>query len=416
MTSGLLANGHPVRVLFIEQFGLGGLVHYAHCLCNALAERGLQVALLTSTRYELYALPRLFRLLNRLPLWNPFERRQGGTGNLGRCAVRVEKGIRYLWATGICLWTIWRERPDVVHTSEMKFPIDLLIHVLSWPSVVIHTCHNVQRFAESPGSEVVRGSELWRWAQALMYRRSSGVIFHAEENREEFREVFGFVPRGTAVIPHGEYGLFAPHDRPAVGYAKRAIGLDDDFPAVLFFGALRRYKGLDVLLEAFAILSRGRPGLRLVIAGAPMRDVNVEDLRRLAKELHIGARVIWHVGYVPLDRVHLYFCAADVVVYPYRKVYESGALRIAQALGRPVVVTDTGGLASAVGNGRAGVVVPPEDPGALAQGMDCLLSQPRLAASLAEQGQKMADTLYSWASVAEKTERFYRQVLGERCA
>ena len=91
-------------------------------------------------------------------------------------------------------------------------------------------------------------------------------------------------------------------------------------------------------------------------------------------------------------------------------------LKIAQALGKPVVVTDTGGLASAVERGQAGMIVPPEDPEALAQALEDLLSDPVLAESLAERGRALARTAFGWASVAERTEQFYREVLETPCA
>jgi len=406
----------PIRVLFVEHFGVGGLIHYSHSLCQALAERGVRISLLTASDYELADLPRSFRLLNRLPLWNPHAPGARNRRGLARRLEQVEKGARYLWALCLSLATIRREQPDIVHISEMKFPPDLLLFLLPGHSRVVHTCHNVQRFSDAPTGDIVRTHRLWTYAQSWMYRRCDGVIFHAVENLQEFRRIFGFEPARWAIIPHGEYDLFAPACDTHKAEARQALGLDEDGPLVLFFGAIRRYKGLDVLLEAISSLRQNMPGVRLLVAGAPGRDVDVQALYADARRLGIEDGVVWHIGYVPRERVPSYFYACDVVALPHRKAYESGVLKIAQALGRPVVVTDTGGLASAVGRGRAGKIVPPQNPKALAQALEDLLSDPGLAESLAEYGRVLAHTEFGWDSVAERTARFYREVLGTPCA
>jgi glycosyltransferase involved in cell wall biosynthesis len=178
---------------------------------------------------------------------------------------------------------------------------------------------------------------------------------------------------------------------------------------------LRRYKGLEVLLEAMVHLRRTVPDVKLVVAGAPLRDVDVEILYHQARRLDLDD-VIWHVGYVPHEKVHLYFYACDVVALPYLKAYDSGVLKIAQALGRPAVVTDTGGLAAAVAGGEAGLIVPPGDAERLSRAIESLLNDEALARHLAEQGQALAHTAFGWQRVAEQTEQFYDRVIGTRCA
>jgi glycosyltransferase involved in cell wall biosynthesis len=404
----------PVKVLFIEHFGVGGLVHYAHCLCQALAERGVQVSLLTASDYELIELPRSFRLLNRLPIWNPHVRskRQGG---LWRRLEQASKGVRYLAALGIALLTIWREKPDVVHIGEMKFLSDLVLFLLHGRKIV-YTCHNIQRFSDKPTGDILQSSRLWFHAHTWMYRRCDGIIFHTQKSLQEFQSLFGFEPDRWTVIPHGEYNLFAPSREISLSQARQALELEQAGQIVLFFGAIRRYKGLDILLEAIACLHAHKQDVRLLVAGAPGRDVNIQSFEAQAQQLGVENNVTWHVGYVPHHKVHLYFYASDVVALAHRKVYDSGVLKIAQALGRPAVVTGVGGLPAAVREGQAGLIVPPNDPQALADALDTLLSDTALAKSLAKRGQELAHGEFSWANVAQHTEQFYRTLRESTCA
>ena len=407
--------GRPLRVLFVEQFGVGGLVHYAHSLCQALAANGLDMALLTSVDYELESLPRDYRLLADLPLWNPHNRDVPRKHGVARRLAQVTKGLRYLRGLALTLHIISREQPDIVHITEMKFLPDLLLVLCRGTACLVHTCHNVQRFSDSQTGSIVRSGRLWHWALASMYRHCDGVIFHSADNIREFREVFGFEPVLWDAIPHGEYDLFAAARDVPMDTARRALGLPGHGPMVLFFGSIRRYKGLDVLLEAIAILRRSFPDVRLVVAGAPGKDVDIDALRLRATRLGLETSVEWHVGYVPLDKVNLYFYASDVVALSHRKVYESGVLKIAQALGRPVVVTAAGGLREAVEDGQAGIVVPPENAQELAQALEYILRNRGKASVLADRGRVLAQGRYGWSQVAEKTAALYRRIINTQC-
>ncbi len=132
-------------------------------------------------------------------------------------------------------------------------------------------------------------------------------------------------------------------------------------PRILFFGALRRNKGVDVLLDAFAALTD--PDLELVIAGRGAADVEA-DVRAAAGR---DRRIVAEIGFVPESRKHELFRSSDLVVLPYTQFSsQSGVLHDAYAHHRPVVVTDVGALGASVRSDGSGWVSPPRDPAALA--------------------------------------------------
>jgi glycosyltransferase involved in cell wall biosynthesis len=146
--------------------------------------------------------------------------------------------------------------------------------------------------------------------------------------------------------------------------ARRQLNLPEDTPVLLFFGFIREYKGLHVLLEAMPRIREEIPRVRLVIAGEAYDDA--ERYRSLIREHDLEDAVVWHDGYIPGDDVPAYFGAADLVVQPYVSATQSGVAQIAFHFETPMVVTDVGGLAEVVPHEDAGLVVPPEDPPALA--------------------------------------------------
>ncbi|GIV60109.1 MAG: glycosyl transferase [Rhodothermaceae bacterium] len=146
--------------------------------------------------------------------------------------------------------------------------------------------------------------------------------------------------------------------------ARAALGLPLEAPVVLFFGFVRRYKGLHVLLDALPHVLRTLPDVRLVVAGEFYEDE--APYREQIAAHGLETRVVMHAEYIPDDTVATYFSAADLVVQPYVSATQSGVVQIAYHFERPVVVTDVGGLAEVVPHGRAGLVVPPGDPRALA--------------------------------------------------
>ena len=175
--------------------------------------------------------------------------------------------------------------------------------------------------------------------------------------------------------------------------ARAALGLDGE--VVLFFGYVRHYKGLDTLLEAWPAV-RARRAATLVVAGEFYEDE--APYRRLAEAAGDSVRMLSR--YVPDDEVEALFKAADVVVLPYRSATQSGVTHVAYALGVPVITTEVGGLAETVVPEETGLVVPPENPPALA-GAIVRYFEAGLAPRLREGVRRMREA-HSWDALAAR--------------
>lgn len=139
--------------------------------------------------------------------------------------------------------------------------------------------------------------------------------------------------------------------------AKQKLGLDASKKYILFFGFIRDYKGLDLLLEAFAKCTEKDKSLRLLVAGEFYTDS--KQYFEIIKKHHLEELVHMHNDFIPDEKVVDYFCAADIVVQPYKDATQSGVTQIAYHFNKPMIVTDVGGLAEIVPNGKVGFVVSP---------------------------------------------------------
>ena len=194
-------------------------------------------------------------------------------------------------------------------------------------------------------------------------------------NRYYLGVVDGFVYMSEQV--HGELkaysdapALFSPHplfenfgERVARNEACVRLGLDPTVDYVLFFGLIRDYKGLDLLLDAWAELRRRglAAGRRLIVAGE-FYTPKERYLRQIADN-GLQDEVILHDRFIPDEQVKYYFSAADFVVQPYKTATQSGVTQIAYNFELPMIVTDVGGLPEIVPDGRVGYVCRPDAAG-----------------------------------------------------
>ena len=186
------------------------------------------------------------------------------------------------------------------------------------------------------------------------------------------KAMHGFTTLSEAVIAdinhfdrHNKPKTWAPHPiydhygKPVdKAQARHELGLDPNGKYVLFFGFIRDYKGLDLLIDAFGDPKLQDLGVKLIVAGEFYG--NPQPYLDRIRSLDITDIVVLHNDYIPDSRVNLYFGAADIVAQPYKNATQSGVTQIAFHFEKPMLVTNVGGLAEIVPDGKIGYVVPPD--------------------------------------------------------
>ncbi len=232
-------------------------------------------------------------------------------------------------------------------------------------------------------------------------RSVDGFIYMSEQVH---RELAAYTSAPALFSPHPMFENFG--QRVERSEACRHLSIDPEQRYVLFFGLIRDYKGLDTLLDAWARFRRA--GHKLIVAGEfyASRDKYVAQIERLG----LSGDVILHDFFVGDNDVRYYFSAADCVVLPYKSATQSGVTQIAYNFCTPLIVTDVGGLAEIVPDGRAGIVCPPTVDGVydalcrICEGDTCR----RLAENMIGERKR-----FSWQSMCDRIEELYR-IIAER--
>lgn len=167
----------------------------------------------------------------------------------------------------------------------------------------------------------------------------------------------------VSITPHPIYSIFG--DKVSRDEACEKLNLDKGFKYLLFFGFIRKYKGLDILLQAMPLIKN--KNLKLIVAGEFYESK--EEYLKLIKEHHLENAIIMRDEYIPKDDVRFYFSAADLIVQPYRSATQSGVTQIAYSFDKPMVVTNVGGLPEMVTDGVSGFVTD-VNPNAIANAVD----------------------------------------------
>jgi glycosyltransferase involved in cell wall biosynthesis len=344
---------------------------YDHSLAAALARRGHDVHLVASPfRYGSVPEPNGYRTHE---VFLPVSNRLFRAWPRSRLRYLVN-GLEYVPSAARLVRRVRELEPDVVHVRWL------------WPLAkdhpIVFTAHDLPA-ARAP-------DPVWREPLGMVDR----VVVHSRRGVEAL-ERFGIDADRIRQIPHPVFDAGVFQIRPPTGRT------------LLFFGLMRQYKGLDVLVSALPAIGAALPDARLVVAGDPLDPV--EPVRELAERLGVSGRIEWRLGFLLDAEVRELMEASALVVLPYRRLDASGVLGTALGHGRPVVVSDVGSLAETVAEFGAGRVVPAGDAEALASAcIELLRDDEELNRAYA--GALRAAATLTWDGAARAHERVYQEV------
>jgi glycosyltransferase involved in cell wall biosynthesis len=363
--------GQPLRkqtVFIVEIAGAGGISHYAYNLLDNI-DSNINLVLYTAFPYELEDKPRKFQ-----------------------CRFIFKKYKTNLISLLKMYFDAFVDKPSTIHVQLSQYPSIVLILILFFKMMgkkVVVTAHNVVphelRFIDSA-------------VHKLIYLISNKIIVHSNYSVMDLVRKFPEVnPIKIEKIDHGSYGFFELE-------STQIKSASSSF-SILFFGYIRPYKGLDILLRALSMTILCDKDYILNIVGKPVESF--DKYQKIIDANGINEKVHCRLGYIPFDEVSNIFCNSSVVVLPYRHIDQSGVLQLAYAFSKPVIATKVGGFPEVVEDGESGFIVPPNDSAVLAYKLLEMINNPKLISSMSQRARELSQTRFSWKNISAMNAAHY---------
>ena len=377
---------------------------YAFGLAMALAAKGVCVDMIGSDGEdspELHVTPNL-RFLNFRGSQNQGDK---FAIKLYKLVVYYLRLIRYaMRSQPAILHILWNNKFEYFDRTLLMFYYKLL------GMKIVLTAHNVNQAKRDR-----QDSWLNRITLRIQYTLADHLFVHTRKMKDELVQDFGVADRRITVIRHPINNAFPETDLPSAD-AKRQLGVKSDEKTILFLGRIKPYKGIEYLLDAFQKLVKRDAAYRLIIAGEPHKgsEVYLDEIRRIVARDFDEGKIILKFHFIPDDEMELYLKAADVLVLPYKDIFQSGVLFLAYSFGLPVVATDVGSFKDEIIEGETGFVCKPGDAPDLARALEAYFSSAlyRDLSARRREIKNYANKTYSWDAAAELTTNAYSQVLG----
>ena len=292
--------------------------------------------------------------------------------------------------------------PSLIHMQGISYPLFEMLFGQQIEVPTIVTVHNV----------IAHDLFLYNLPRILkrIYekKRFSAFIVHSEQCKQMFCDYFSSLADRVFIIPCGCNEPKSMEKKKARSEINLPI---EGYPLILFFGKIRKYKGLQYLIKSLAQITSYFPETQLVVAGKAFHD-KFESYLKIIRTENMQRRIIQRIGYIPEEEADMYFQAADLVVLPYtRFTSQSAVLMKAYSNQCPVVVTDTGAIGETVSKDCTGVVVPPSSTKHLADGILRILSDREMQKKAKANMLHLVQMEYNWNKIAAKTITLYKRIL-----
>ena len=306
-----------------------------------------------------------------------------------------------------------RAKPNIFHILwNNKFQLFdctlLMLYYRLLRKRIVFTAHNV-----NAGERDRNDSWLNRISLKAQYNLSDHIFVHTNEMKNQLVAGFRISEEKVSVIPFGINNTVPTTNLSSAG-AKRQLNMSSTDKVMLFFGNIAPYKGLEYLIAAFGELLEKDRGYRLLIVGKPKGPQSYwNEIRRRMADRGIGDRVVEKIEYIPDEATELYFKAADVLILPYTRVFQSGVLFLGYSFGLPAIAADVGSLKNEIVEGKTGLMFKAQDSSDLANKIEEYFNSElfRNLETARCQIKEYANRRYSWSKVAEITTSVYSNLL-----
>jgi len=372
---------------------------YALGLLDALASRGMMVDFIANDEMSTASNIK-HQTVNVLNL----------RGDQSSSASRVQKSIRVLrYYLRLIKYSISTDAKifHILWFNKFVFFDRTLLNMFykALGKKLVFTAHNIDEKQRDGG-----GSSIHRLSLRILYALVDHIFVHTTKMKSQLIQEFGVAEAKVSIIPFGINNMI-PKSSLSKAEARANLGLDNQGKVLLFFGLIAPYKGLEFLLYALDILRGKDETFKLIIAGQ-IKDCESywKKVEGIIEERKLDKCIIRTIQYIPDSDVEVYFKASDVLILPYRFIFQSGVLFLSYSFGLPVIATDVGSMKEDIIDGKTGMICRPEDPHDLAR-VTARYFESELYRNLDEHMKDIisyGNSKYSWDEIGKVTEYVYQ--------
>ena len=261
------------------------------------------------------------------------------------------------------------------------------------------TIHDVKSFSNN---------SKFSFYSKLIYFFADIIITHNKFSADEIISNYSFLENKIQIIPHGNYIPFIEIEKDK-NFARQKIGINENKFVLLFFGMIKSVKGLDVLLKAMPEIIKNNKEVILLIAGKPWRD-DFSKYEEIIKDLKIEKYCKLDIKFIDHKDVSLYYASSDIVVLPYRRIYQSGVLMMSLCYKKPVIVSDLPSFKEIIVDQENGVFFSSDDSVSLANAVSKLMSDNDLVELVRKNAYNLMEQKFSWQRIGKLTNDAYNKI------
>lgn len=312
---------------------------------------------------------------------------------------KIEKLKNYIETYKYIEKKLIQEKFDVLHIQWLQFsPIDYkyLKKIRRKGIKIVITVHDILPFNEKIYD---------KFFHKKIYELCDYIILQAQTNIDRFKEIFPRCSNKIKYIPHGHFLDFA--DIYEKDKAREHLKIPKNKKVFLFFGQIKKVKGVGILLEAFGELCKKREDVFLIVAGSVWKDDFSSYQRIIEKENLNEENLKTDIRFIPDNEVGYYYSASDIAVLPYLDVYQSGVIQLAYAYNKPAIATAIKPFMEIVEDEKTGFLCNPNDSRDLMKVMEKALNNEKKFEQFGKNGNNKIKEIYSWKKIAEQVTKLY---------
>ena len=322
--------------------------------------------------------------------------------NIFKSKFRIISGIKWIIGTVFSVFHARFSGVSIFHFHIFYTNILVLFNLLFVKILfgkVVLTVHDVSSFSNSSNSSVIG---------KLVYKLTDRIITHNEFSKSEIINVNANLSSCISIVPHGNYTPFinVQYDKEK---SKEQLSIPNNRRILLFFGMIKKVKGLEFLLSALKGVIKQNPDVLLVIAGKPWEN-DFSAYQKIIDENNLSEYILLHAKFIPQEDVEHYYCASDLVVLPYKKIYQSGVLMMALSYERPVLVSDLPPLKEIISDNENGFLFKTENVSDLSAKLNSILGNEELMEQVKTKGTELINTKYDWGEIGRQTKQAYQSL------